>query len=118
MVIVQAGNLGLPPVIIGQLTVFPIETTHLIDFLAKVDDGLASYGMSHEGIDVQGVAWQVDSQVAMMDTETVGIDDPGQRGFRGVNGCGIAEEDIQTGLGETGAIDFCRLFVEVDAFRR
>ena len=94
----------------------PVDALGLVDALPDVDDGLACYCLTHVGLYVHCVAWQMQLQVAVAEAEAVGIDQPLQRRFGGVYGSGVCEVDVDIGVFQSGAVHLSQFLVEVDTF--
>ena len=116
VVIVEALDGRFPTVVVVEGSAVPVEVGHLIDTCIEVDKGAAAYGLSEADTHIERVAWQVEGQVGLAETEAVSIDAPFQGRLRGVHLCRVAQGDVETGIRQTGAIHFDRLLVEVDAF--
>ena len=56
------------------------------------------------------------SHVRSCDAETVGIDLPSHLRRRGIYGCRVTQDDVETGIRESCTVHLHRLLVEVDTF--
>ena len=98
VVIIQTVGLGLKAVIVVQPTIGPIQTAHLIYFMAQIGQHFAGHCPTHIGLGIECIARQVNQKVTLQDTHRIGIHNPFQGRFRGVNSRCIAQSDVQSGF--------------------
>ena len=89
MVRVEPIRLRFESVIVGQGTIVPIETSHLIDIVTDVDIGLTGHKPVDITGDIQRVTRQMEFEVGLADGETICIDAPLQGRGGGISGSSI-----------------------------
>ena len=98
VVIVESLDGRLPTVVVVESSTMPVEAGHLIDPCIKVDKGAAAHGLSEADTHIECVAWQMEGQGRLAETEAVGIDTPFQGRLRGVHFGRVAQGDVETGI--------------------
>ena len=111
MVEIKAVDTRDEVLVIGKGAVVQVHTGHGVGLRSQVHQSLAGHQRTPMGTDTHRVARHVERHVGTGDRQLVGMDNPGRLGLGGVLRHGVVQGNVETGILQTGAIQFNGMLV-------